>query len=194
MLRTDKVIVVEGKYDKIRLENIIDATIIPTDGFGIFKNKELQQLLRSLAATKGLIVLTDSDSAGFMIRSFLAGCIDNDKITNIYIPELFGKEKRKNAPSAEGLLGVEGIPDEIIAKAFAAAGIGTAKTESPARKVSKSDLYELGFSGGAKSSEKRAMLLEKLSLPKKISANRLSEIINALYTYEEFIDIAKELM
>ncbi|MBQ5810836.1 MAG: DUF4093 domain-containing protein [Clostridia bacterium] len=169
MLRTDKVIVVEGKYDKIRLENIIDATIIPTDGFGIFKNKELQQLLRSLAATKGLIVLTDSDSAGFMIRSFLAGCIDNDKITNIYIPELFGKEKRKNAPSAEGLLGVEGIPDEIIAKAFAAAGIGTAKTESPARKVSKSDLYELGFSGGAKSSEKRAMLLEKLSLPKTTS-------------------------
>ncbi len=194
MLRTEKVIVVEGKYDKIRLENIIDATIIPTDGFGIFKNKELQQLLRSLAATKGLIVLTDSDSAGFMIRSFLAGCIDNNKITNIYIPELFGKEKRKIAPSAEGLLGVEGIPDKIIAKAFASAGIGTTKTESPARKVSKSDLYDLGFSGGANSSEKRAKLLEKLSLPKKISANRLPEIINALYTYEEFIDIAKELM
>lgn len=194
MIKTDKVIVVEGKYDKIRLENIVDATIIPTDGFGIFKNKELLQLLRKLADARGLIVLTDSDSAGFMIRSYLSGSIDNKKITNIYIPELFGKEKRKDAPSAEGLLGVEGVDDKVIIKAFEAAGIGTKKSDSTRRSVTKSDLYELGFIGRENSATLRKNLLIALSLPQRISSNRLPEIINMLYSYDEFIEIAKGVL
>ncbi len=194
MIHTDKVIVVEGKYDKIRLENIVDATIIPTDGFGIFNNKELLGLLRSLAEKRGLVILTDSDSAGFMIRSFLSGAIDNSLITNVYIPELSGKEKRKATPSAEGLLGVEGVADEVIINALKTAGIGEDCTVSPKRPITKADLYEIGLSGGPNSATLRKNLLKSLSLPIRISANRLPDILNMLYTYDEFIKIASEVI
>lgn len=196
MISTDKVIVVEGKYDKIRLENIIDATIIPTDGFGIFKNKELLGLLRRLAQQKGLIILTDSDAAGFMIRSHLSGAIPGDKITHVYIPELYGKEKRKEKPSAEGLLGVEGVDDSVIISAFQKAGIGAEAKQNnePKRKISKTDLYEFGFCGKENSATLRQKLLDRLSLPKRISSNRLPEILNLILDYEEFIKIAQEVI
>ena len=194
MIKVESVIVVEGKYDKIRLENIIDGTIISTDGFGIFKNKELLNLLRRLADTKGLIILTDSDSAGFMIRSFLCGAIDNSKVKHVYIPEIFGKEKRKAKASAEGLLGVEGINDEIIENAFKKAGILNSKSQGGCRKIEKIDLYELGFVGKNDSEAKRKALLKALELPSKLSSNRLLEVLNILYSYEEFIKIANEVI
>ena len=178
MIKVDSVIVVEGKYDKIRLENFIDGTIISTDGFAIFKNKDQLKLLRRLADTKGLIILTDSDSAGFMIRSYLCGSIDNSKIKHVYVPEIAGKEKRKARASAEGLLGVEGIDDAILEKAFEKAGITSNKTVAAAQRISKLDLKAL---------------LKKLDLPQKLSANRLIEIANIMYTYEEFMTIAKEV-
>ena len=131
MLHTDKVIVVEGKYDAIRLANIIDATIIRTDGFGIFKDKEKQQLLRTLAEKRGLIVLTDSDSAGFLIRNFLKSSVPEKYITQVYIPDIYGKERRKDQPSAEGKLGVEGIPDEVLVECFRRAGVGDDQGEEP---------------------------------------------------------------
>ena len=196
MISTDKVIVVEGKYDKIRLENIIDATIIPTDGFGIFKNKELLRLLKKLADQKGLIILTDSDAAGFMIRSHISGAIPNDKITHIYVPELFGKEKRKEKPSAEGLLGVEGIDDSIILSAFEKAGIGAKpkKDEEKRRLITKLDLYKMGFYGKENSAYLRQELLSRLGLPKRISSNRLPEVLNLIYSYDEFLAVAKEVI
>lgn len=193
MIKVESVIVVEGKYDKIRLENIIDGTIISTDGFGIFKNKELLNLLRRLADTKGLIILTDSDSAGFMIRSFLCGAIDNSKVKHVYIPEILGKEKRKAKSSAEGLLGVEGINDEVIKAAFEKAGIINSKPQDNCRKIEKLDLYELGFVGKSDSEAKRKALLKALELPSKLSSNRLLEVLNILYSYEEFIKIANEV-
>jgi len=193
MIKIDSVIVVEGKYDKIRLENFIDGTIISTDGFAIFKNKDQLKLLRRLADTKGLIILTDSDSAGFMIRSYLCGSIDNGKIKHVYVPEIAGKEKRKARASAEGLLGVEGIDDAILEKAFEKAGITSNKTVAAAQRISKLDLYELGFIGNNNSEKKRKALLKKLDLPQKLSANRLIEIANIMYTYEEFMAIAKEV-
>ena len=194
MIKTDRAIIVEGKYDKIRLENIVDATIISTDGFGIFNNKELQNLIRRLAQTKGLIILTDSDAAGFMIRSFISGAVDNSLITHVYIPELRGKEKRKSTPSAEGLLGVEGVPDDVIIRAFEASGVGCTKAKDNGRKVTKSDLYELGFSGGSNSAVLREKLLTAMALPKRISSNRLPDIINMLYSYDEFIKKANEVI
>ncbi|MDO4832082.1 MAG: toprim domain-containing protein [Clostridia bacterium] len=123
MLRTDKVIVVEGKYDEIKLSSIIDAPIIKTDGFGIFKDREKQSLIQRLAKKRGLIILTDGDSAGFMIRNFLGNKIPEELITHVYIPDLYGKEKRKAKPSSEGKLGVEGVPKDVIISAFERAGI-----------------------------------------------------------------------
>ena len=193
MIKVDRPVIVEGKYDKIKLENIIDGLIIPTDGFGIFKNKELQVLLKKLSEEKGLIILTDSDSAGFMIRSFLNGIIDPSKLTHIYIPEILGKETRKKTAGAEGLIGVEGVNDTIIADAFFKAGITSNKVNSVSRRITKSDLYELGFSGTKSSALKRQILLKRLSLPHRISANQLPNVLNMLITYDEFIIRAQEV-
>lgn len=187
-LHTDKIIVVEGKYDAIKLENIIDATIVCTDGFGIFKNKEKLELLRKLAEKRGLIILTDSDSAGFMIRNYLGGSIPKDRITNVYIPDLFGKERRKDKPSAEGKLGVEGVPTDVLIKALKGAGVG--EDASPKgeerRQILRMDLYEDGFIGGGGSKEKRVRLLRALGLPERLSVTGLLSIINILITYEEY--------
>lgn len=206
MLHTDKVIVVEGKYDEIKLSSIIDATIIRTDGFGVFKDKEKQTLLFKLAEKRGLIVMTDSDSAGFMIRNFLGSRIPKDRITDVYIPDLYGKEKRKDKPSAEGKLGVEGVPAEVIREAFKKSGIvfdeeGREELcgEKPScsskegKKISRIDFYEDGLFGGENSKKKREVLLERLELPTRMSMTALLGIINILMTYDEYKELVNSV-
>lgn len=196
MLHTDKVIVVEGKYDEIKLSGIIDAPIIKTDGFGIFKDKEKQNLLMKLAKSHGLVVMTDGDSAGFMIRNFLGNKIPSEYITNVYIPDLYGKEKRKVKPSAEGKLGVEGVPNEVIVSAFKRAGITElgetdekSENTSNQRRITNIDFYEDGVSGNPGSKSKRICILKALELPEKMSSNALLKIINLLITYDEYKEL-----
>ena len=187
MIKIDKIIVVEGKYDKIKLSSIVDGVIIETSGFGIFKDKDKQKLLRRLAAEKGLLILTDSDSAGFMIRSFLTSIVPNEYITNAYTPDVFGKEKRKDAPSKEGKLGVEGVSSEIIIRALNKAGVGCSVTDAvPSKEVTNIDLFEDGLAGGADSKEKRKKLLRYLDLPERMSSKSMLEIINSIMTYSEY--------
>ncbi|MBR5451938.1 MAG: DUF4093 domain-containing protein [Clostridia bacterium] len=189
-IKLERAVIVEGKYDKIRLENIFDAPIITTDGFGIFKNKDKKDYIKRLAEKGGIIILTDSDSAGIMIRNRLKSFLPNDKIINLYLPEIIGKEKRKTAPSKEGLLGVEGIDDEIIISAFERAGIVGNKCEN-CDKITKLDLYNLGITGGENSSNYRKELLKKLSLPTGLSTAAMLEAVNFLYTKEEFQKLVK---
>ena len=193
MLKINYPIIVEGKYDKIKLSGIIDAPIIQTDGFGIFKDKELQLLIRKLAEKRGILVLTDSDSAGFKIRSFIGSTVDQKDIKHAYIPDIFGKESRKTEPSKEGKIGVEGVSEEIIMQALANAGVLCESAPEPARPITKLDLYELGFTGGADSSKKRAVLLKYYSFPSRLSANALIKVLNCITTYERFLDDVKEI-
>lgn len=194
MIKISKPIIVEGKYDIIKLSNIIDGLIIKTDGFGIFKDKEKQRLLRRLADEKGLIVLTDSDSAGFMIRNFITNVVSKDKITNVYIPDIFGKEKRKTEGGKEGKLGVEGMSEEVLYEAFRKAGVFCEKSESPDRRlITNVDLFEYGLSGGKDSKAKRQALLRSLALPERLSTSSLVKILNTFVTYEEFTEKAKEI-
>lgn len=193
MLKTDRIIVVEGRYDKIKLSSMIDAVIIETDGFGIFKDKQKQKMLRMLAEKKGLVVLTDSDSAGFTIRNFISGFVPKDKIVNAYIPDIFGKEKRKDTPSKEGKLGVEGVSPEIIKEALQKAGVLCENGEdAPKKQVTKTDFYLDGLTGGASSKEKRLALLKYLSLPEKMTTNALIDIINSFMTYDDYKQALKE--
>lgn len=179
---------VEGRYDKVHLQNITDAVIISLDGFGIFNSAEKRKLIRKIAAESRVIVLTDSDGAGLLIRNHLRNIIPADKIINLYVPEIKGKEKRKNAPSKQGLLGVEGIDPEIIRKLLLPfAQNGEVKKKS--RQVTKTDFFEDGLSGGTGSSEKRKKAAQKMDLPANISANALLEAVNLLYSYEEYKEI-----
>lgn len=187
MIKIDRVIVVEGKYDKIKLSSIFDAVIIPTDGFAIFKDKEKMEMLRLLAKEKGLLVLTDSDSAGFKIRSYLCGSIPKTQIINAYIPDLFGKEKRKTVPSKEGKLGVEGVPVQAILGALSRAGISAESApKAVGRRITKTDLFEDGFSGGPDSRENRCAFQRFLGLPERLSANGLVEVLNCMMDYETY--------
>ncbi len=192
MLKTDRIIIVEGKYDKIKLSSIIDAVIIETDGFGIFKDKQKQKLLRMLADKKGLVILTDSDSAGFTIRNFICGFVPKEKIINAYIPDVFGKERRKDAPSKEGKLGVEGVSSSLIKEALEKAGVLCSEDNlSEKRVVTKTDFYLDGLTGGNDSKEKRLALLNYLSLPERMTTNALIEIINSFMTYEDYKNAVK---
>lgn len=194
MIKLDMPVIVEGKYDIIKLSNIIDALIIKTDGFGIFKDKEKQKLIRRLAGEKGIIVLTDSDSAGFMIRNFIYSVVPKDKVVNVYIPDVFGKEKRKAESGKEGKLGVEGMSEEILLEAFRKAGVLCEKNDgSPRRLITSLDLYEAGLSGGQDSKAKRTTLLKSLALPERMSTSSLIKILNTFVTYEEFTQKVKEL-
>lgn len=193
MIKIDEVVIVEGKYDKIKLSSILDATVITTDGFGIFKNKEKQKLIRNLANERGILILTDSDSAGFVIRSFLKGIVDNSKIKHAYIPDLYGKEKRKSVASAEGKLGVEGVSTEVIEESLKKAGIICSKEQEKRKEITKTDLYEDGFFGKDNSKEKRLLLQKKLRLPENMTANLLLEMINIFLSFDEYKKIAKEL-
>ncbi len=188
LLRIDKAVIVEGKYDKIRLQNIIDGLIIATDGFSIFKNKEKQALIKTLAEQKGIIVLTDSDSAGRVIRMHLKSIVSPDRITNVYLPKILGKEKRKSKKSAEGLLGVEGTDDEIILEAFKKFGVIASFTDKKRRLVTKADLYSFSLSGRENSEKTRKELLEFLNFP-NMSANAFLDLINSLYSYEKFLEV-----
>lgn len=198
MISTDKVVLVEGKYDAIKLADIIDATIIKTDGFGIFKDKEKQKLIETLAMKRGLIILTDSDSAGFMIRNFVGSKIPPDRITHVYIPDIYGKERRKIKPSAEGKLGVEGIPKDIIIEAFEKAGIGAKDSalkipDSEKRQITNLDFYDDGLIGGANSKSRRTALQKELGLPERLSTSGFLKIINILVTYDEYKELVKKL-
>ncbi|MDD6528320.1 MAG: DUF4093 domain-containing protein [Oscillospiraceae bacterium] len=193
MIKLDRPVIVEGKYDVIKLSNIIDGLIIKTDGFGIFKDSEKQKLIRRLANEKGIIVLTDSDSAGFVIRNFISSCVPKDKIINVYIPDLFGKEKRKTERSKEGKLGVEGVPEQVILDAFQKAGVTASPTEEKRRLITNVDLYEYGLSGRENSSQKRKKLLSALALPERMSTSSLVKILNSFVTYEEFMKKVKEI-
>ena len=187
LIKVKEAIICEGKYDKIRLSGIFDTVIITTDGFGIFKDPEKKALIRLLAENCGLILLTDSDSAGQMIRKYLEKLVPRDRVKNLYLPEIKGKEKRKSSPSAAGLLGVEGTDNEIILAAAKRAGILSEITDVPKKKITKTDLFNLGLSGGGGSKERRKSLLSYLKLPTILTANSLLDVINSFYSYEEFL-------
>lgn len=190
MIRIREVIVVEGRYDKNALSQVVDATVLETHGFGIFKDKEQLSLLRRAAEKRGLIILTDSDGAGFVIRNYLKGAIPGNQIKHAYIPDISGKERRKAAPGREGKLGVEGMRPETLVEALRRAG-ATIEGETGGCRgdITKADLVELGLSGGVGSREKRLRLLERLGLPQHMSANAMLQALNLLYTRQELEDM-----
>ena len=179
MIKIVPAIIVEGKYDKNKLSQIFDTVIIEVGGFGLFKDKEKTELLRRIAETRGIVVLTDSDGAGLVIRNRIKNCITNGKVYHAYIPDVYGKEKRKTQPSKEGKLGVEGMSDEIIIEAVKNSG-AMENTDSVEPLLTKNDMYELGLSGRADSKVKRTALMKKLNLPENLSTNALLDAINAL--------------
>ncbi len=187
MIKLKQAVIVEGKYDKIRLSNIIDSVIITTDGFGIFKSEEKKELIKLFAKKSGLIIMTDSDNAGQMIRNFVTKLCKSCDIINVYLPSIKGKEKRKTKESAQGLLGVEGTEDKIIIEALGRAGVTGEKIYDKKKKVAKTDFYNLGISGGENSKEKRQELCEVLKLPTCLTANSLLDAVNTLYSFDEFI-------
>ena len=193
MVKIKEAIVVEGRYDKNTLSQIIDAPIFETNGFGIFKDKVQMNLLRQVAEKRGLIVFTDADGAGFVIRNHIKSAIPVQYLKHAYTPDILGKERRKTAPGKEGKLGVEGMRPEVILDALKKAG-ATIEGEglSPVNVLTKQDLMELGLSGGADASAKRLVLLKKLNLPAHMSANAMLQALNLLYTKEELLVIMQE--
>lgn len=192
MITVKQPIIVEGKYDKIKLESVVDGLIITTDGFRIYKDKEKTDLIRTFADKTGVIILTDSDGAGFQIRNHLKGCIKGGKIYNVYIPDIFGKEKRKNKPSKEGKLGVEGIDTDILLRAFEEAGIFS-EAEERADWLTKTDMLDDGLIGSDKSKELRKRLTAAFGLPERLSTAALMEVLNRLYTRGEYEKKLKEI-
>lgn len=193
MIHTDRAIVVEGKYDKIKLSSMVDGVIICTGGFRVYKDKEMQAMLRALAKKQGLAVLTDSDTAGFKIRGFLRSICGKENIVDVYIPDLYGKEKRKDHPSKEGKLGVEGVPEEVLQKAFANAGIGAELVLQKKDPITKMDLFELGLSGRSESALRRKQLMKHLTLPEHLTTNALVTVLDALMSREELFLTCGEL-
>ena len=194
MVKIKEAIVVEGRYDKNTLSQIIDAPILETSGFGIFKDKKQMALLRRVAETRGLIIFTDSDGAGFVIRNHIKSAIPSKFLKHAYIPDIAGKEKRKAAPGKEGKLGVEGMSREIILEALRRGGATIEGEEVPqARQITKQDLMELGLSGGPDAAAKRLALLKKLNLPEHMSPNAMLQALNLLYSLEELTSIMKDL-
>lgn len=179
-------VIVEGKYDRLRLLSVIDAHIITTDGFGVFKKSEKTALFRALAEKGGVIVLTDSDGAGKLIRSHISSCLPKDKIIHLYTPEIFGKEKRKAEPSAEGKLGVEGMERELLYNLFLPYVSTDALKKIEENPLSKTDFYRDGLSGGKNSSERRDALAVRFGLPTKMTANALLAALKIVATYEEY--------
>lgn len=196
MKRIKEVIVVEGRYDKNTLAQAVDATVITLGGFSVFNDKEKLAFLRRLAEKQGLIVLTDSDGAGFVIRNYLKGSLPKNLVKQAYIPDIHGKERRKRAPGKEGKLGVEGMRPEVLLEALRRAGATFldeegAQEEKTGEKITKADLFELGLTGGADSARKRQELLKKLSLPEHLTANALLEALNLLYDKEDFYHLVE---
>lgn len=192
MIKLGPVILVEGKYDKIKLGQIFDATILTTDGFGIFKQKDKLKLLRRLAETRGILVFTDADGAGLVIRNYLKGAIPQGKVYHAYIPDLYGKERRKAKGSKEGKLGVEGVPDTVILKAVEQSG-ALSEHIPDAGGITKAHLFALGLSGGSCSAKKRKMLLEALELPSNLSSNSLLDVLNCIVDLDTLQGIVEKL-
>lgn len=194
MVKIRQAIVVEGKYDQNTLSQLVDTTIFQTRGFGVMRDKALLELLRKAARTTGLIIFTDSDGAGFVIRNFLKGALPKEGVLHAYIPDIPGKEKRKRAPGKEGLLGVEGMTKEILLSALENAGadLGGEAEKRPGDTITKFDLYTAGLSGKPDSASKRAAFLEKLRFPAHMSANALLDALNLLYTREEFLALFED--
>lgn len=190
MIKTDRAVIVEGRYDKIKLNNILDAQIIETGGFSIFNDGEKRAFIKRLAETKGIIIITDSDAAGFKIRNYIKNFSKNGDIINVYIPDIPGKEKRKNTYSKERKLGVEGMDDSVLLDAFEKAGITAENAKTPTdenrRLITKTDLYLDGLSGTDNSGKKRRKLLTLLSLPKRLSSSAMLGALNSFYTFEQY--------
>lgn len=192
MIRVKEAIIVEGKYDKIRLSSVVDGLILETNGFRIFKDREQMALIRRLAETRGILILTDSDGAGFVIRRYLSGSIPPDRVRHAYIPDIPGKERRKAKPSKEGKLGVEGVSQEVLLAALRRAGVCCSEepeeSDAPVRRITKTDLYLAGLSGGRDSAEKRRAFLRRMSLPEHLAPNALVEVLNSMMSCEEFLE------
>ena len=187
MLKLEQALLVEGKYDAARLGNLVDGTILTTDGFRVFKDGALQKLLKRMAAAQGLIILTDSDAAGFKIRHFVTGLVGAENVLQAYVPAIPGKESRKAEPGKEGLLGVEGVPDELILQGLQTAlesSTADRKETAQTRPITYTDLYDWGISGTANSAENRRALLHRLGLPPRLSKKELLQVLNTLYTYD----------
>lgn len=193
MIHVAQAIIVEGKYDKIKLSSLLDAVILITNGFHIFHDAEKMALIRYYAKTTGIIILTDSDTAGFRIRNYLKGAVHDGKLFHVYIPDIYGKERRKLKPSAEGKLGVEGIDKNALLAAFEKAGVLTDEIPEKTDPITRYDLYELGLSGGADSKSKRKALQKRLHLPDLLSTASLLEVLNTMMTKTELCRILDEL-
>ncbi len=186
MIKVRQAIVVEGRYDKNTLSQIVDAPIFETNGFGVMKDRKLLGLLRRVAEERGLIILTDSDGAGFVIRNYLKGALPKERVLHAYIPDVQGKERRKAHAGKEGKLGVEGMHPEVLISALQNAGAQTEPTEATTRRITKTDLFLAGLSGGKGSAEKRKQLQAELELPEHLGGNAFLDVLNLLMTYEEF--------
>lgn len=196
MRRVREAIVVEGRYDKNALSQVVNAVILETAGFGVFKDQERLALLRRLAQQRGIIVLTDSDGAGFVIRNFLKGAIPPEQVKHAYIPDIRGKERRKRAPGKEGKLGVEGMPPQLLLEALERAGatfLDGDGPRSPRGELTPAQLYVLGLTGRPDSAQRRQALLKRLDLPEHMSAKALLTVLNALYTSDEVIQLVQTL-
>lgn len=188
MIKLKQAVVVEGRYDKNTLSQLIDAPIFETNGFGVMKNKALLDFLRSVAEKRGLIILTDSDGAGFVIRNYLKGALPKGQVLHAYIPDICGKERRKEHPGKEGKLGVEGMRPEVLLQALKNAGAEAEKTNVPGRPITKTDLFLAGLSGGKESAKKRKMLQTELHLPEHLGSNAFLDAVNLMMSREEFLE------
>lgn len=191
MVKVKEVIVVEGRYDKNTLAQVVDAVIVETAGFGIFSDTEKLEMIRRLAERQGIVVLTDSDGAGFVIRNYLKGAVDPKKVKHAYIPDVAGREKRKRSWSKERKLGVEGMKPEVLLDALRRSGatLDDMAASEPDARISKADLYAAGLSGRPDSAAKRQNLLKQLALPERLSPNAMLDVLNALMSREEFLQL-----
>ena len=192
LISVDIPIIVEGKYDKIKLSSFVDGVILITDGFSIFKDTQKREFIRRVATDKGIIVATDSDSAGAVIRSHIKNICPNGKIINVYIPQIKGKEKRKDKASAEGFLGLEGIDIELLEKAFISSGVGIEKEKANSKAITKKDLFTFGLSGRENSVFLRKEFSQFINLPSNLSSNAFLDALNTVFSYNEFLEAVQK--
>jgi Small primase-like proteins (Toprim domain) len=192
-IKVSQAVIVEGKYDKIRLESLLDAFILPVGGFGVFSDPALRRFLQKLAGDRGLLLLTDSDAAGFKIRGYLAGLVPPDQILHAYIPDIYGKEARKQAPSKEGKLGVEGMSTEVLRQALQQAGVSPLPFAPPTDPITRLDLYNDGFWGRADSKRRRALLYRKLDFPARLNATGCLALLNGMLTRGQYAALAADI-
>lgn len=191
-LKISQAVIVEGRYDKIKLSNIIDAFIIETNGFSVFKDKKKLSFIKRIANERGIIILTDSDHAGFMIRNYISSGVPKDKIINAYIPDIYGKESRKAKPSKEGKLGVEGMTRDVILQALKRADVNFSQGKNP-DPVTNYDLFALELSGTPNAMQNKKMLLSRLNLPEFLSTNSLITYINSSMSRADFLALANDI-